>query len=242
MRDTLNMEAVRIRTLRGVRIMGLAAVALGVVAAGFVAATPPQGGLTIGDTRLVLTGASSASLLPFVGLPVMFVGLAAVQEDTRYRLATVLLVAQPRRMVLIGARLTVLAALATAIGLAQATFSATASILLGRVPQFAAAPGILAPHLAELVLLAWVGAALGWLSSSPAVGVGAVLLDVLLLEPLAAVAGQAYSDSLEDFSGHLPFAAVRDAVGLDPFALALTLAYALAFLGAAVVAVRRRDY
>lgn len=242
MGDTLRMEVQRMRTLRPVWVLVAVAVALGTLAAAFVAATPPRGALGAEDTRHVLTGAASASLLPFTGLPVMFAAIASVQEDFRYRLVSVLLVAQPRRSVLLAARLLVLTVLAAGTGLLQVLLSATAAVLLGRIPQFTQSPGVVLPYLAGLVLFTWAGLAVGMLSASPAIGVGVVLLDVLLVEPLAKVAGAAYSDSLESDSRFLPFTAARDALSLDPAAMLTAAGYALFLLGACSLVLHRRDY
>ncbi len=243
MSDTLKMETQRIRTLTPVWLLALAAIALGLIAATFVVLTPPRGTtLSAEDTRAVLTGASSISLLPFVGLPLIFLGVVAVSEDLQHQLATVLLVAQPRRSRLMAARLAVLTGLAVAVGLTQATLCATLSTALGRSLQLGAIPGALVPQLIALILFSWCGAALGWLTGSAAIPVGLVLLEVLLLEPLARIAGAEYSDDLENWSGRLPFAVARDALTMDVHAVTFAVGYAALLLIAAWLTVRARDY
>lgn len=243
MTETLRMEAQRIRTLTPVWLLALVAVALGVVAALFVVLTPPRGTtLSTEDTRAVLTGASSISLLPFVGLPMIFVGVLAVSEDRRHRLATVLLVAQPRRTTLMTARLAVLTGIALGVGLVQVSLCAAASTALERSLLVGVIPRVLLLHLTALVLFSWCGAALGWLTNSAAVPVGLVLLEALLLEPLAKIAGAEYSDDLEHWSGNLPFAVARDALTMDARPVAYALGYVAVLLTAAWLTVRARDY
>jgi ABC-2 type transport system permease protein len=242
MSDTLRMEAERIRTLRTVYLLGLLAVVLGGIATAFLAATAERGALTPEATKTVLTGGSYTSVVPFVGLPVMFIGVAVVLEDTRYKLATVLLVAQPRRSTLMVARMLVLTAIALPVGAGQMVVSTITALALGRTPQLTEIPQVIVPYLASLVLYSWVGAALGWITGTAAAPVGVALLDVLLLEPLTKVAGTEYSDTLEDWAERLPFTAARDALSLDAEAVVVAVFYAAVLIVAAWMAVRARDY
>lgn len=218
--DTVRMEVERIRTLRAVWYLALLAVALGAVAAAFVATTPARGALPPEHSRAVLSGGSSGSILPFVGL----------------------LVAQPWRSTLMAARMLVLGDIAATTGVIQMLTCTLTAVALGRIPQTGEIPKIAVAHLIAVVLFTWAGAALGWLTSSAAVAVGIVLLDLMMLEPLVKVAGAEYSDTLEDWAKYLPFTAARDALGLEPQALAVSLGFALALLGGAWVTVRTRDY
>jgi hypothetical protein len=140
------------------------------------------------------------------------------------------------------ARLAVLAVLAIAVGLVQASLCIAMSTALGRALPLGEIPGALPLHLIALVLFSWCGAALGWLTGSAAVPVGAVLLEVLLFEPLTKIAGAEYSDELERWSGNLPFAVARDALTTDAHAITYAVGYLALLLSAAWLAVRTRDY
>ncbi|MBT0771648.1 hypothetical protein KIH74_22100 [Kineosporia sp. J2-2] len=242
MGSTLRMESRRIATLGTIRVLALAAVLLGTAAAAFVAATDPPGALSGDTATAVLTGAGSMSLLPLTGLLVVLIGVTSVLEDTQHRLATVLLVAQPRRTTLAGARLTVLASITGGICLLLTVLTFLTAQLLGRPIGAGQVPDVFVAHLVTLVLLCWAGAALGWLTGTAAVPVGLVLLDVLLVEPLSALAASTYSPGLEELSVYLPFTAARDATGGDPAALATTCAYTAVLLTASALRITHRDY
>ncbi|GAB3267209.1 hypothetical protein [Kineosporia babensis] len=239
---TLRMEAERIRTLRPFWYLVSAALLIGVLASSFVATNPARGPLTADKTMAVLTGGSSAAVLPFVGLPLLFAGAIAVLEDTRHKLATVVLVAQPRRSTLMLARLLVLAAVALPVGVAQMLASSISAVAFGRTPDFSLVLETAAPHLAALIVFTWVGAALGWLTGSAGATVGVVLLDMLLLEPLVKIAGIEYSDWLENNAERMPFGAARDSLALDPSAMLHAATYATVLLAGAWLLVRTRDY
>jgi hypothetical protein len=172
--DTLRMEAERIRTLRAVWLLALLAVILGVAASAFLATTPHRGTLSAETTRSVITGGAARSLVPFAGLPLLFLGVAAGLEDTRHKVATVLFVAQPRRSTLMRARLLVLAAIAVPVGLVQMLLSSAVALMMGRAPQFAEGLPIAPPYLGSLVVFTCVGAALAWLTGNAAAAVGFV--------------------------------------------------------------------
>ncbi|GLY31857.1 hypothetical protein [Kineosporia sp. NBRC 101731] len=242
MGNTVRMEARRIFSLPPLRILVPLAVLAGTVAALFVIATESSGDLETGAATAALTGAGSASLLPFVGLPVMLIGVVSVLEETRYHLATVLLLVEPRRGRLALARLVVLAALSTAVGLTQTALAFGAALALGRPVPVGLIPSVLTHHLLALILLCWAGAALGWLTSTAAIPAGLLLLDSLLVEPLFALAAATYSPGAESLSGFLLFSAARDATSGDPGGLVVATAYTLALLTAAAARIGTRDY
>ncbi|GAB6898080.1 hypothetical protein [Kineosporia succinea] len=243
MSATLAMETRRMTTLPAVWYLALIAIGLGALVSAFVASTPDPGPLSIENTHRVLTGGSSSSLLSFVGLPLLFAALTSVTEDTRHKLASVLLVAQPRRARLMAARLVLLTGIALVAGLVQMPLSLLVSVILGRIPEPSAIPAAVPGHLLALVALTWAGAALGWITGSAAAAVGVVLADLLFIEPMAAVAGNFYSrNDLENYTRYLPFTAARDAVTLDPVGLITTTLYVTLLLTGAWLMVRTRDY
>lgn len=251
--DTLRMEVVRIGTVRSTPVLLAVAVALGTLTAlllGLLSAAGPMSGE---DTSLALS--QGGDLMPFsvVGVVVAMLAVTTVSHDQRYRLARVVLVAQPRRGLVVAARLTVLAAIAAPVALLDALLGAAACTALGRRPLLDGATlRVLACSAAVAVAWAWLGAALTWILRHAVAALAVLLLGPLVVEPALWLASQAGPASgLHGVLPWLPFAAARQAVGRDLtpdgagpgplLALADLGVVTLLVIGAATLLVRHRD-
>jgi len=251
--NAVRMEVRRLATVRSTSVLLATAVVLGALVCLAASTLLGAGAMSGDDTATVLTAGGDAAPLSVVGALLGVLGAVTVSHDYRYGLARVVLVAVPRRGVLVAARLAVLAVLAGTAATSASTVGAALCVAAGRRPLLDATTlRVLAFQVVVVAAWSWLGAALGWLLRHAA-GVVAVLLVLpLVVEPVLIVAskfdGAAFLGPVVPW---LPFAAARaalgrqlgsadGAVGALPALAAFGAATAL-LLGVAWLRVRRAD-
>lgn len=216
LRDTVRMEIRRMATVRTSYLITGAAVLLGGVIALLIALLAPEDtSLTPTRTTAALTAGGDTLPMSVVGGLMALLGIASVGHDYRFGLGPALFTVQPRRGVVMGARLSVLAAVAAAAALAVAVIGVAVCWVLGRPPAHdMTTMRVTAAHIVLAVLWAWLGAGLGWVLRSSAGAVSLLLLGPLVAEPLLTVLGEAEgSPGTRDALRWLPFTAARQALG-----------------------------
>jgi hypothetical protein len=214
-RDTVRMESRRLTTLRSSYLVAGVAVVLGAVIAMMIALLAPEDtALSPARTAAALTAGGDSLPMSVVGALTALLGVVTVGQDYRFGLLHAVLTAQPRRGVLVGARLIVLAGVAAGVALAVVLVGAAVCSVLGRAPAHdVATVRVAAAQVLLAVLWAWLGAGVTWVLRSAAGAVAVLLLGPLLVEPLLAVLGDDASPGLRAALRWMPFAAARQALG-----------------------------
>ncbi|HEY6797795.1 MAG TPA: hypothetical protein VI248_24225 [Kineosporiaceae bacterium] len=249
--DAVRMEAVRLRTVRSTYVLVTLATGLGALVALLLALLLRVGPMSGEDTAVVLTDGGDAAPVSLVGVTVALLGVVTVSHDYRYGLVRAVLLAQPRRVVLVAARLLVLSAVAVGVTTVATLLAAGACLASGHAPTLDGATlRVLLLHAGVVIGWAWLGAGLTWLLRHAA-GVVAVLLACpLALEPALLLASRFDQAALlRPVVRWLPFSAARQALAHDLAAdgaavlpsAATFAAFAVAAAGLAVLLVRHRD-
>jgi ABC-2 type transport system permease protein len=210
------MEARRVATVWVSYLITGSALLIGGVVALFVALLAPENTpLPSARAAAALTSGGDALPMSVVGSLMALLAIVSVGHDYRFGLAPVVFTAQPRRGVVMVARLLVLAGTATTLAFGVAVTGAAVCWVLGRAPtQDPTTLRVVAAHVVLAVLWAWFGAGLGWVLRNSAAAVSVLLLGPLLVEPVLSALSRLDESSA---AGHavrwLPFAAARQALG-----------------------------
>lgn len=217
MRDTLRMEAVRLRTVRSTGVLSVAAVGVTALLAVLMALVSPMGPLDEVSTTVALTAGAPLAPMALVGLLFGVLGVLQVGHDYRFGLARAVLMAQPRRSRVMVARLGVLAAVSAGVALLGVIVGAGLCWLLGRPGAIDLVTArVVVGYLLVVVLWSWLGAGLTWVVRSSAGALVVLLLLPLLVEPALTLAAEA--DRLafvRPAAAWLPFGAAREALSVD---------------------------
>lgn len=209
--DALRYEGVRVRTIAstywtigiGLGLCALIALGFGLDSRG--SDVPPALG------SLLLTGGGEGLPFPVLGVSIALIGILATGHEYRHRMIYPTLTAIPRRSVLLGAKVTVVAALAALTALASVALSwVVGSLAYGEPLPLAAAPvpTVLVGYVLLVVCYAVLGLALGQLTRAIPAAVVIVLLCPLVVEPvLSTLAGLDVLSWLQQVVPFLPFGA-----------------------------------
>ena len=243
MRRQLRSELLKLRTTRTVPLVAAGAVLLAVFGVAVESISRDADALALEVTqRDVLSAGATVGVFAAT-----LVGILAVTSEFRYGTIRPTLLAEPRRRVVIGAKLAACAAAGVLVGLAcvAASFAVTHAVLAARGIE----PGLTAEHVLVLAL-GPVGAAV--LSAAAGVAVGALFRNqVAALAALAAYAlavDAVLFGALPEAGRYLPgkagdaLAGRPDELLLAPGAGAAVLAaWALVLVVAAVLRTERSD-
>lgn len=255
LRDTIRMEARRVASVRVTYVLvGLAFVTGGVIALLIGLVAPPGTGLASPRTTAALTAGGDSLPLSVVGGFVALLGVVSVGHDYRFGLLPAVLVAQPRRGLVLVGRAVVLAAVAGTCALGVSLIGVAVCWMVGRPPAHDAVTlRVVATHAAVAVVWAWLGAGLTWVLRSTAGAVSVLLLGPLLVEPLLSLLGGGGTggSDVDALLRWLPFAAARQALGRQVLADADSIGalagggvfalFTLAVLALGCALVSRRD-
>jgi ABC-2 type transport system permease protein len=220
----LRYEWIRLRSIRSTWALVIAAMAASGVVAEIVAREITRGDEFLSDPETfvsMLTGSSGVGPLSFPALFAGLIGVASLGTDYRHGLMQTTLTAIPRRGVLLGAKLVVVAAFAAGTGL----LSMGAAFAVGRAEIGPAVDSslltvggterALTGFLALVVLTAALGLALGALLRSATAAAVVLIAMPALIEPVAiwALTGPD-SSAAHDVASHLPFTAGAQMVNL----------------------------
>jgi ABC-2 type transport system permease protein len=188
---------------------------------------------------------------------VALLAVTTVSHDYRYRLVRAVLIAQPRRGVMIAARLVVLSVTGAGVAALTSVLAAAGCLAAGRRPLLDMTTlRVLLFHAGVVVGWAWLAAGLTWLLRHAAGVVTILLTGPLAVEPVLLIASRSDQAAfLRPLTGWLPFSAARQALGRNLTADALPGAVpdgagraaliftvvVLAVAGTASLAVCRRD-
>lgn len=251
--DTLRMEAVRLSTVRSTYLLVASAVLVGTLLTLLMGLFTQAGPLSGDDTCMLLTAGGDGAPVSVVGLLVGVLGVTSVTADYRYGLVRAVLVAQPRRGVVLAARLVLLAATAVLAAALVSLLAAGILIASGHRPLLDATTlRVVLTWLGVTVGWAWLGASLGWILRHAAGAVSVLLVVPLVVEPVLLLVSLARGASLlGSVVRWLPFSAARQALGRQLGSDGTDLGWQTAasvFAGAtlfmvvlALVVLRRRD-
>jgi ABC-type transport system involved in multi-copper enzyme maturation permease subunit len=209
--DALRYETVRIRTIGstywtliiGLLLCGLIAFGFGMDSRG--TELPPAA------AALLLTGGGES--LPFIvlGLPVALIGVLSTAHEYRYKTIFPTLTAIPRRSVVLGAKVMIVAAVAAATALASIVLCwSIASVALGEPLPLAAEPipVVLVGYVLLTILFGVLGVALGQLTRAIPTATVIILVCPLIIEPvISTLSGLDALSWVGDALPYLPFGA-----------------------------------
>ncbi len=253
-RDVLASEWIKLWSVRStyaaLSIAALLAVglsALGTYLTVAAAAHPPPGGPPLPDALTL-----SFSGFPTAQLALAVLGVLAFTAEQATGLIRTTLVALPRRGAVLAAKAATVGAVALAAGelLAFASFFLAQAILSGRHRGLSLAhPGVAGAVLAAglyLAVVALLGLGLGVILRSTAAAIAAAVALTYLIPEILSLLPSPWNGRIDRF---LPLTAAQQLVSLHPktdmFAPALSLlvviAWAVAALAVATLAITRRD-
>jgi ABC-2 type transport system permease protein len=216
MRDTMRMEVRRLATVRSSYLIVTVAFLLGGVIALMIGLLAPDDtALSPARTAAALTSGADAVPMSVTGGLLALLGVLAVGHDYRFGLLRTVLIVQPRRSVVVAARLVVLAGIAGVVAFGMSVVAAGVCSLVGRTPSLDSTTlRVAGAHVILAVLWAWLGAGLAWALRSSSAAISVLLIGPLFVEPVLMVAAQVDgSGSLRAVFKWLPFAAARQALG-----------------------------
>jgi ABC-type transport system involved in multi-copper enzyme maturation permease subunit len=209
--DALRYEGVRVRTIAstywtilvGLGLCALIALGFGLDSRG--SDLPPALG------SLLLTGGGEGLPFPVLGMVISLIGILATGQEYRHRMIYPTLTAIPRRSVLLGAKIIVMASLAAAAALVSVGLSwVVGSVAYGAPLPVGAAPvpTVLLGYVLLVICYAVLGVALGQLTRAIPAAVVIVLLCPLVVEPvLSTLAGLDVLSWMQQVVPYLPFGA-----------------------------------
>src|SRR5450755_2026554 len=132
--DTWRMERVRLATIRSTYVVTGAALVVSAAVATALALLHPSGPLSSGATAAALTAGVPFLPVPPLGVLVATLGVLVVAHDYRYGLIRAVFTAQPRRSVVVGARMLLLAVTSGGLAVLTTLLAAVVCAGLGRAP------------------------------------------------------------------------------------------------------------
>ena len=216
--DALRYEGLRIRTIAttywilvlGLVLCALVALGLGIDTRG--------ADLPLAAATLLLTAGGGDIPFAVLGLTVSLIGILSTGHEYRYGTILPTLTAIPRRSLLLGAKVLVVAAVSAVAAVASIALCwLVGSIARGELLPVTAAPVpiVLVGHVILVTLYGVLGVALGQLTRSIPVALVIVLVTPLVVEPvLSALSGLNALSWLRDVVAYLPFSAGMRLVAL----------------------------
>jgi ABC-2 type transport system permease protein len=210
--DAVRMERVRVLTLRSTYVLSGFAVLLGALLTLLISAGARPDGLDPQLSGVVLTGGAEFVPLPFTAVMMAVLAVLGVGHDYRHGLVRPILTAQPRRWVLVVARLLVLTVVALTVALAGALVNGLiAAAVIGELPPTDRGTGqAVTGYLLLVAMWVWLAAAATWLLRSTVAVLTVLLVTPLVVEPVLSLMSAVDALSwLRPVVRWLPFAAGR---------------------------------
>lgn len=209
--DALRYEGVRVKTIGSTYwavLIGLGLCAL--IALGF--GVDSRGtDLSAALSSLLLTGGGEGLPFPVLGVAISLIGILATGHEYRHRMIYPTLTAIPRRSALLGAKVTVVAAVSGAAALVSIAVSwLVGSLAYGEALPIGAAPVpmVLIGYVLLVIGFGVLGVALGQLTRAIPAAVVIVLLGPLVVEPvLSMLSGLDALSWMQQVVPYVPFTA-----------------------------------
>lgn len=208
--DAVRYEAVRVKTIGSTYWAALVGLGLcTLIALGF--GIDSRGtDLPAALSSMLLTGGGESLPFPVLGVAISLIGILATGHEYRHRMIYPTLTAIPRRSALLGAKVTVVAAVSGAAAVVSIAVSWLVGSLAygGALPIGAPVPTVLIGYVLLVICFGVLGVALGQLTRAIPASVVIVLLGPLVVEPvLAMLSGLDALSWMQQVVPYLPFTA-----------------------------------